>query len=168
MIMKKLAIIASILIACVGLISCNDNKNEATPEPSEINKAVNGVWHLTAFAGEAPADNGVDIYIKLSKEGKFVSYQKGINNMRYVKLDGEFLIAENGGEYVFSGKYADGTPTKTYKLALNADKSQLTLTNAELAADVTVYAREEYIPAAVLANIAPDSRAEGEAFEPLF
>ena len=168
MIMKKLAIIASILVAFVGLTSCNDSNKVVPPEPSDINKVVEGVWHLTSFSGEAPADNGLDIYIKLNKSGKFTSYQKGINNMRYVKLDGDFVITEKVVEYIFSGKYEDGTLTKTYSLVINDDHSQLTLTNIDEVSDTSVYAREEYIPAAVLANIAPDSRAEGEAFEPLF
>lgn len=168
MIMKKLAIIASILVAFVGLTSCSNKTEVVPPEPSEFNKAIDGVWHLIDFAGEAPADSGVDIYLKLNKSGRFTSYQKGINNMRYVKLEGDFVITENAGEYVFSGKYDDGTLTNTYYIELGQDKSQLFLDSKTDTTDSSVYNREEYIPALVLANLAPDSRAEGEAFVPLF
>lgn len=164
--MKKLAIIASLLLAVVALTACNDKKEEVVPEPSAIDKAIDGVWHLQSFAGEQPSASGLDIYIKFSKLGTFVIYQKGVNHVRYVKLDGTFVTGTTSVDnvYTISGEYSDGKLWgKTYSLTINADYTQLTLINNDEPTDILVCAREEYIPASVLANLAADSRAEGEA-----
>lgn len=173
--MKKLAIIASLLLAVVALTACNDKKEEVVPEPSAIDKAIDGVWHLQSFAGEQPSASGLDIYIKFSKLGTFVIYQKGVNHVRYVKFEGTFsivplvsvnvddgtVIADN--VYNILGEYSNGEAWgNVYSLTIDSEHKQLTLTNNAEASDVSIYAREEYIPASVLANLAADSRADGE------
>ena len=163
--MKKLAIIASLLLAVVALTACNDKKEEVVPEPSAIDKAIDGVWHLQSFAGEQPSASGLDIYIKFSKLGTFVIYQKGVNHVRYVKLDGTFVTATTSADnvYTISGVYSSGEAwSNVYSLTIDSEHKQLTLTNNAEASDVSIYAREEYIPASVLANLAADSRADGE------
>lgn len=166
MIMKKLAIIASLLLAVVALTACNDKKEDIVPEPSAIDKAIDGIWHLQSFAGEQPSASGLDVYLKFSKLGKFVIYQKGVDKPRYERLDGTFhtSVTETESVYMLSGEYGDGTAwNKTYNLIIDSEYKQLTLTNSDEASDVSIYVREEYIPASVLANLAADSRAEGEA-----
>lgn len=163
--MKKLAIIASLLLAVVALTACNDKKEEVVPEPSAIDKAIDGVWRLQSFAGEQPSASGLDIYIKFSKLGTFVIYQKGVNHVRYVKLDGTFVTATTSADnvYTITGVYSSGEAWgNVYSLTIDSEHKQLTLTNRAEASDVSIYAREEYIPASVLANLAADSRADGE------
>ena len=163
--MKKLAIIASLLLAVVALTACNDKKEEVVPEPSAIDKAIDGVWHLQSFAGEQPSASGLDVYLKFSKLGKFVIYQKGVNHVRYVKLEGTFVTATTSADnvYTISGVYSSGEDWgNVYSLTIDSEHKQLTLTNNAEASDVSIYVREEYIPASVLANLAADSRADGE------
>ena len=167
MIMKKLAIIASVLVAFVGLTACDKNKTTVNPEPAQIYKTIDGNWHLTSYFDlENPNDSGVDVYIKFYKSGKFVLFQKGLNNIRYVKFEGNFLLTDTAtaNVYTLSGVYADGEAFKnTYSLELNADASQMTLTNDNAASDRTVYTREETLPMEVLTDSAFDSRTQADS-----
>ena len=102
--MKRFINIISILAAVViAGSSCSTEKE--TPLKS-VNQELVGDWHLSETTVEGTIlSNDVDVYLRISSNGRFELYQKSTDQMRYDAYSGNCW---SEGKDLLAGKYDNG------------------------------------------------------------
>lgn len=135
--MKRLYMIAALLLLCFVTAGCPDK-----PEEEVIN--VVGEWHLSQITTKATiGGQTVDVYVNFKEDKSFELYQM-LGTGRYRKFTGSWSLLEK----VLSGSYASGAAwASDYNVEMNEGQTMMTLTTLD-GSEVSTY-QKQAIPADV-------------------